>query len=195
VPHSREAPVLAERMCVGLDVHGRSVVGCMIDNESGEVVTLRISPKLEMILYWVRSFPGSVAVAYEAGPRGDCCVKGWSGTTALGPVPMRRGCGPAVRPGRRAAGLRRGLRCGTERARPPGPPRYRDHRDGRNEPVPPVVDRMCCLRGIGTLTGFGLAVEIGDRGRFTGCTTPISGWCRRRPPAGPARLGRDHQDR
>jgi transposase len=62
-------------------------------------------------------------------------------------------------------------------------------------PFPPVVDRMCCLRGIGTLTGFGLAVEIGDRGRFTGCTTPISGWCRRRPPAGPARLGRDHQDR
>ena len=29
---------------------------------------------------------------------------------------------------------------------------------------------MCCLRGVSTLTGFGLAVEIGDWHRFTGCT-------------------------
>lgn len=29
---------------------------------------------------------------------------------------------------------------------------------------------MCCLRGIGTLTGFGLAVEAGDWQRFTGST-------------------------
>lgn len=28
--------------------------------------------------------------------------------------------------------------------------------------------RMCCLRGVSTLTGFGLAVEIGDWNRFTG---------------------------
>jgi transposase len=34
----------------------------------------------------------------------------------------------------------------------------------------PVVNRMCCLRGIGTLTGFGLAVEVGDWQRFTGST-------------------------
>ncbi|GAA1865905.1 IS110 family transposase [Brevibacterium marinum] len=33
-----------------------------------------------------------------------------------------------------------------------------------------VVDRLGCLRGIGTLTGFGLAVEIGDWTRFTGRT-------------------------
>ena len=26
----------------------------------------------------------------------------------------------------------------------------------------PVVDRLCCLRGVSTLTGFALAVEIGD---------------------------------
>lgn len=32
----------------------------------------------------------------------------------------------------------------------------------------PVVRRLGCLRGIGTLTGFGLAVEIGDWDRFTG---------------------------
>jgi transposase len=33
-----------------------------------------------------------------------------------------------------------------------------------------VVDRLQCLRGISTLTGFGLAVEIGDWHRFTGRT-------------------------
>lgn len=33
-----------------------------------------------------------------------------------------------------------------------------------------VTDRLCCLRGISTLTGFALAVEIGDWERFTGRT-------------------------
>ncbi len=32
----------------------------------------------------------------------------------------------------------------------------------------PVVRNLCCLRGIGTLTGFALAVEVGDWTRFTG---------------------------
>ena len=34
----------------------------------------------------------------------------------------------------------------------------------------PLVQRLGCLRGIGTLTGFALAVEIGDWHRFTGNT-------------------------
>jgi transposase len=33
-----------------------------------------------------------------------------------------------------------------------------------------VVNRLCCLRGVATLTGFALAVEIGDWSRFTGRT-------------------------
>jgi transposase len=32
----------------------------------------------------------------------------------------------------------------------------------------PLVRRLICLRGVGTLTGFALAVEIGDWHRFTG---------------------------
>jgi len=32
----------------------------------------------------------------------------------------------------------------------------------------PVVARLCCLRGVSTLTGLALAVEIGDWTRFTG---------------------------
>ncbi|HJT91869.1 MAG TPA: IS110 family transposase [Mycobacterium sp.] len=34
----------------------------------------------------------------------------------------------------------------------------------------PVVRRVSCLRGVSTLTGFALAVEIGDWNRFTGNT-------------------------
>lgn len=32
----------------------------------------------------------------------------------------------------------------------------------------PMVNRLCCLRGIAALTGFGLAVEVGDWTRFDG---------------------------
>jgi transposase len=32
----------------------------------------------------------------------------------------------------------------------------------------PVVTNLCCLRGVATLTGFALAVEVGDFTRFTG---------------------------
>jgi transposase len=34
----------------------------------------------------------------------------------------------------------------------------------------PVTRRLCCLRGISELTGFALAVEIGDWSRFTGAS-------------------------
>jgi transposase len=40
----------------------------------------------------------------------------------------------------------------------------------RTEPWAPVVTRLMCLRGISTLTAFGLAVEVGDWGRLTGST-------------------------
>jgi transposase len=35
---------------------------------------------------------------------------------------------------------------------------------------PPLVHRLGCLKGVSTLTGFALAVEIGDWNRFTGNT-------------------------
>ena len=34
----------------------------------------------------------------------------------------------------------------------------------------PLVRRLGCLRGVGVLTAFGLAVEVGDWHRFTGAT-------------------------
>jgi transposase len=70
VPHLREAPVLSERRCVGLDVHARSVVTCVIDEVAGEIRTLRLSPKTPHIVDWIAGLPGPVAVTYEAGPTG-----------------------------------------------------------------------------------------------------------------------------
>lgn len=47
----------------------------------------------------------------------------------------------------------------------------------------PLVNRLGCLRGIGPLTGFALAVEITDWHRFTGNTIgSFLGWC---PPSTP----------
>jgi transposase len=73
------------------------------------------------------------------------------------------------------AGPRRGSRCGTwarwaklSGTAPPRDPVGESVEDRRD--VAPVVNRLCCLRGIGTLTGFGLAVEVGDWHRFTGST-------------------------
>jgi transposase len=52
-------------------------------------------------------------------------------------------------------------------SRPPG----RRHRRAGGHPTwAPVVGRLGCLRGVGVLTGFGLAVEVGDWQRFTGAT-------------------------
>ena len=39
-----------------------------------------------------------------------------------------------------------------------------------DSPYTPMVRRLGCLRGVSTLTAFGLAVEIGDWHRFTGNT-------------------------
>ena len=50
----------------------------------------------------------------------------------------------------------------------------------------PVVRRLSCLRGISTLTAFGLAVEIGDGPGSPGpASAPTSGWSRRSTPRAP----------
>ena len=51
----------------------------------------------------------------------------------------------------------------------------------------PVIDRLACLRGISTLTGFGLAVEIGDWHRLSRPpSAPIWAWCPASTPPGKA---------
>jgi transposase len=55
---------------VGLDVHARSVAAAAIDGVTGELFQTRLTPAHDDILDWLRSLPGPVAVAYEAGPTG-----------------------------------------------------------------------------------------------------------------------------
>jgi hypothetical protein len=62
--------MVLERTSVGLDVHARSIVAGVVDSATGQVWSLRLPPATEAVLSWVRSLPGPVGVAYEAGPTG-----------------------------------------------------------------------------------------------------------------------------
>jgi len=65
-----------------------------------------------------------------------------------------------------------------------------------NSSYTPVVRRLGCLRGISTLTGFALAVEIGDWQRFTGATIgAFVGLVPTESSSGQSRSQGLHQDR
>jgi transposase len=243
------------RTSVGLDVHARSVLGCGLDGETGEVFERRLTPDPREILAWVGSLPGPAAVTYEAGPTGFALARFLlaAGMMCLvaAPSKLQRPSGDRVKTDTRdARHLARLLHLGEivevtipsveqEAARDLVRARedvrgdlmsarhrisklllrqgivysdgkawtgkhelwLRTHRfdtagrqlaydtafdtmvatvDRRrrlddaitamavNSPYTPVVSRLGCLRGISTLTAFGLAVEIGDWGRLTG---------------------------
>ncbi len=244
-----------QRTSVGLDVHARSVVGCALDGDTGEVFQRRLTPDHGEIVAWLGDLPGPVAVTYEAGPTGfglaraltaagigcevaapsklirpagdrvktdardaahlarllhlgqitavtvpsasqeaardlvrareDCRGDLMTARHRVSKLLLRQGivyCGgkrldqptrsmvtrSAVRQPGAAAELRRGLRCD---AGLPGSTHRLDEAitemaaDGE---FTPVVHRLGCIRGIATLTAFGLAVEIGDWHRLTG---------------------------
>jgi transposase len=62
--------VIRQRTSVGLDVHARSVVGCALDGETGEVFERRMTPAYSEIKQWIESLVAPVSVVYEAGPTG-----------------------------------------------------------------------------------------------------------------------------
>jgi len=247
---------MVDRIAVGLDVHARSVVGCGVNEATGEVFEARLGASPGEVVAWVQHLPGRASVAYEAGPTGfglarvfeaagvDCVV---AAPSKLLPVP-----GSRVKTDRNdarhlaelvAAGLVTPVRVPTiteeaardlVRARDDARGdamrarhrisklllrhgivwdkgtwtkqhlawlaglhfddpvtqmvfdndlaavldaiRRRDWLDTQiaelipGSPWEPVVTALGCLRGVSTLTGFGLAVEIGDWARFTGST-------------------------
>ena len=250
-----EAPVKVQRTSVGLDVHARSVIGCALDGDTGEVFESRLTPDHGEILDWLRSLPGRVAVTYEAGPTGFGLARFLiaAGIMCLVAAPSKliRPAGDRVKTDARdAAHLARLLHLGQivevriptvaqEAARDLVRAREdcrgdlmtarhrvsklllrhgivysggkawtgrhelwlqqqrfdasglqlaydsaleamqacRDRRQRLDEAIEtmaadseftPVVSRLCCLRGVATLTAFGLAVEIGDWDRLTG---------------------------
>ena len=247
--------MIRQRTSVGLDVHARSVFGCALDGETGEVVERRLTPDPGEILTWLRSLPGRVAVTYEAGPTGfglaRLLIAAEIVCLVAAPSKLIRPAGDRVKTDvRDAAHLARLLHLGQivevavptitqEAARDlvraredcrgdlmtarhrvsklllrqgiiysdgkPWTGRHelwlrkqhfdapglglaydsafdamlacRDRRDRLNAAIEemaadseftPVVTRLSCLRGVSTLTAFGLAVEIGDWDRLTG---------------------------
>lgn len=244
-----------ERTHVGLDVHAHAVVGVALDGDTGEVVRRRLGSSPGDVLAWVRSLPGPVVAAYEAGPTGFALARALRAAgvrcEVLAPSKLQRPVGERVKTDARDALhiakllkldeivavaipsetqeaardlvraredarrdlmsarhrlgkllLRRGLTFPGKRAwtrdhhdwlrrqrfELPGLQAafdaaheavvaIQDRRDRLDEAIlvmatesefTGVTQRLSCLRGISTLTAFGLAVEIGDWTRLDG---------------------------
>jgi transposase len=62
--------LIKHRSFVGLDVHARSIEGCVIDDESGVITHRKLPATSPDIVGWVLSLPDPQIVTYEAGPTG-----------------------------------------------------------------------------------------------------------------------------
>ena len=243
------------RTSVGLDVHARSVVGCGLDRETGEIFQRRLTPSREEVCDWSRSLPAPAVVVYEAGPTGfglaRYLIDAGIECVVAAPSKLQRPSGDRVKTDARdARHLARLLHLGeivavaiptveqeaardlvraredcrgdlmtarhrvsklllrqgivyyggrawtgkhelwlrTQRFDTPGLQQAydaafdamltaldrRDRLDreievlAANSIFTPVVRRLGCLRGVSTLTAFGLAAEIGDWTRLSG---------------------------
>ncbi len=58
------------RTWVGLGVHATTVVACVVDAESGEMIVQRLSGDTSGVVRFCAALPGPTRVAYEAGPTG-----------------------------------------------------------------------------------------------------------------------------
>jgi transposase len=250
-----EAPVKHQRTSVGLDVHARSVVGCALDGDTGEVFQRRLTPDHGEIVAWLGDLPGPVAVTYEAGPTGFGLARALAAAgiacEVAAPSKLIRPAGDRVKTDARDAAhlarllhlgqitavtvptaareaardlvraredcrgdlmtarhrvskllLRQGIVYSGGRAWTREHERWLrgqrfeslalqlsyeaafdatltclDRRDRLDDAITklavdseftPVVHRLGCIRGVATLTAFGLAVEIGDWHRLTG---------------------------
>lgn len=99
--------MVGERTSVGLDVHARSIVAGVLDTETGELWSLRLPPTTQAVLGWVGSLPGSVLVAYEAGPTGFGLSRALSAAgvrcVVVAPSKLERPPGDRVKTDRRDA--------------------------------------------------------------------------------------------
>src|SRR5437763_11307376 len=102
---------------VGLDVHARTVVACVLDAGSGELRTVRVPPGSAEAVAWLGQLPAPVRVAYEAGPTGyglaRACAVAAIACTVAAPSKIPRASGDKVKTDRRdAERLARLLRLG-----------------------------------------------------------------------------------
>ena len=247
---------MGEFTAVGLDVHARSIVGCGLNQVTGEIVTRKFTSDYDAVIGWLHSLGSPVKVAYEAGPTGFGLARALASAgftcQVAAPSKLLPKPGDKVKTDRKdahhlaelvACGLITPIRVPSEqeeavrdllRAREDArvdltrAKQRLDHfllRHGVTYPATvwtkthivwlqkqrfeyapaqraftnnlaavlelqtrrndldielehlatsstyqPVVTALGCLRGISTITGFGLAVEIGDWTRFTGST-------------------------
>jgi len=108
---------MGEGSWVGLDVHARSTVAGVLDGASGELRTVRVSPRGVETVAWLRTLAGPVRVAYEAGPTGyglaRACAEAGIACLVAAPSKIPRGPGDRVKTDRRdAERLARLLRLG-----------------------------------------------------------------------------------
>ena len=100
---------MSEGTWVGLDVRARSIVAGVLDAGSGELRTRRVPVPCEETVGWLRSLPGPVRVAYEAGPTGyglaRACAEAGIVCTVAAPSRIRRAAADRVKTDRRDAEL------------------------------------------------------------------------------------------
>jgi len=100
---------MSEGSWVGLDVHARSVVAGVLDARSGELRAMRVPVARGETVGWLRSLPGPVRVAYEAGPTGyglaRACTDAGIACTVAAPSRIRRASADRVKTDRRDAEL------------------------------------------------------------------------------------------
>src|ERR1700730_4762026 len=111
---------------VGLDVHARSVVAGVIDVGSGEVRSLRVPPRPDATVTWLKTLPAPVRVVYEAGPTGyglaRACAEAGIGCVVAAPSKSRTAADRVKTDRGDAERLARLLRLGEITAvRVPGP--------------------------------------------------------------------------
>jgi len=101
--------IINERTSVGLDVHAHSIVGAAVDTETGELFRQRLGPDAAGVVAWLKSLPGPVAVAYEAGPTGFMLARALAAEgihcVVAAPSKIRRAPGDRVKTDKRDAEL------------------------------------------------------------------------------------------
>jgi transposase len=97
----------------GLDVDARSVKGCAIDRETGEILRQSLAASDAGIAEWVSGLPGPVLVVYEAGPTGF----GLARLALLGQITLVRVPGRADEAARDLVRAREDVRADLMRAR------------------------------------------------------------------------------
>src|ERR1700757_4419218 len=125
-PQLREAPVMNEGSCVGLDGPARWGVAGVIDVGSGEVRSVRVPPGPEATVAWLKTLPAPVRVVSEAGPTGKglerACEGGGIRCVVGAPSRTRPAAGRVKTDRRDAERLARLLRLGEiTPVRIPGP--------------------------------------------------------------------------